>query len=41
LEGPIRDLGFEVTTAGDCREPRGLAEAIAEGFVAALGLGSR
>jgi 2,4-dienoyl-CoA reductase-like NADH-dependent reductase (Old Yellow Enzyme family)/thioredoxin reductase len=41
LDGPIRGLGFEVTTAGDCRESRGLAEAISEGFEAALGLGSR
>jgi 2,4-dienoyl-CoA reductase-like NADH-dependent reductase (Old Yellow Enzyme family)/thioredoxin reductase len=38
LEGPVRDLGIEVTVVGDGKEVRGLAEAIAEGFEAAIRL---
>jgi hypothetical protein len=31
-------MGFDVTCIGDCKKPRGLAEAISEGFEAALNL---
>ncbi len=34
LEGPLQNLGIEVMVIGDGKEPRGLAEAIAEGFEA-------
>jgi hypothetical protein len=39
LAGPLQSLGIEVAVIGDAREPRGFAEAIAEGFEAALKLG--
>jgi len=38
LEGAARDMGFKVTCIGDCKEPRGLAEAAAEGFQAAMNI---
>ncbi len=36
LAGEVRDLGVEVITIGDAREPRKIAEAVKEGFDAAL-----
>jgi 2,4-dienoyl-CoA reductase-like NADH-dependent reductase (Old Yellow Enzyme family) len=38
LLAPLRSLGLNVTTIGDCRMPRGVAAATAEGCAAALAL---
>ncbi len=38
LEAELRSRSFSVTTAGDCRSPRGLEEAILEGTLAAVRL---
>ena len=40
FEGELRDMGFRVTCIGDCKEPRGIAEAISDGFEAVLNLGA-
>jgi NADPH-dependent 2,4-dienoyl-CoA reductase/sulfur reductase-like enzyme len=39
FEKAIRHMGISVSCIGDCREPRGLAEAISEGFQVALNIG--
>ena len=36
LAQEVRDLGIEVITIGDAKEPRKIADAVREGFDAAL-----
>jgi hypothetical protein len=38
LLAPLRALGLNVATIGDCRMPRGVAAATAEGYAAAMTL---
>lgn len=38
LERAVRDMGVKVTCIGDCKKPRGLAEAAAEGFQAVINI---
>jgi len=40
FEGELRDMGFRVTCVGDCKEPRGIAEAVSDAFEAVLKLGA-
>lgn len=39
FEETIRDMGLGVTCIGDCKKPRGHAEAVSDGFHAVLNLG--
>lgn len=38
FEEELRDMGLKVTCIGDCKEPRGIAEAISDGFEAVINL---